>query len=979
MELSTSSRATRFCVYTFLLCATLAIAADQPKKATVAATAAKRPLRHTDYDSWRSIQNQTISRDGRFVAYGLFPQEGDGEVVIRDLQSGKDYRQSAGARPAPPKPNYAAPEDEPPQVPKINVSFTGDSKFVVFSTFPAKSEVDKAKRAKAKGDDLPKNGMVIVNLLNGAATRYERIKSFQVPEKLSPVGPVVVFLREPEKAAKSAADSQPADTAAKKEKKKQYGSELVFKNLADGTEEKLADVTEYAVAKDATGYAYAVSSKDESKNGVYGVFAEMTSVPGAILAGPGKYVKLTFDEQQKKLAFLSDRDEQGARQPRMKLYLWERGGAPAHELASAATPGIHEGWIISEKGSLAFSRDGKHLFFGTAPPPEEAKDDNVPDDDKVSVDLWNWKDDYIQPMQKVRAEADKNRTYRAVAHLRENKVVQIADETMPEVAPSDDGLWAIGADDRDYRRMVEYDTRYADHYLVNTLTGERKLLVKKEDGRVTWSPGGKYALYFDGKDWVTLSVPEATHTVLTTKTGVKFYREDHDTPSVPPAYGNAGWTRDGKYVLLYDRYDIWRMTPDGSESVNLTQGVGRKTHTEFRYVRLNTDAKDPDSRWIDPASPLLLRAENEDTRDTGFYQIANIAGGEPRKLIFEARAFANPIKAKDADTYLVWASRFDEFPDLQVTDASFQSLKKISDANPEKKNYLWGTSELISYRNADGVPLKATLYKPENFDPHKKYPMIVYIYEKLSQNVNQFVDPKPGHSINVTFYVSNGYVILEPDIVYTVGYPGQSALKCVLPAIDAVTDMGFVDEKHIGIQGHSWGGYQIAYMVTQTNRFAAAEAGAPVSNMTSAYDGIRWGPGLPRQFQYEHTQSRIGGTLWDQPMRFIENSPIFQADRVQTPLLILHNDADDAVPWYQGIEYFLALRRLGKEAYMFTYNGEPHHLDRRPNQKDYTVRLQQFFDHFLKDAPAPDWMIKGIPYLDREAEKDRLKQATGVY
>ena len=282
---------------------------------------------------------------------------------------------------------------------------------------------------------------------------------------------------------------------------------------------------------------------------------------------------------------------------------------------------------------------------------------------------------------------------------------------------------------------------------------------------------------------------------------------------------------------------------------------------------------------------------------------------------------------------------------------------------------------MVQFKNTDGVALSGTLLKPDNFDPSKKYPLIVYIYEKLSQGVNRFIAPSPGTSINASYYVSNGYLVLQPDVVYTVGYPGQSALKCVLPAIQAIVDKGFVNENAIGIQGHSWGGYQIAYMVTQTNRFKAAAPGALVANMTSAYSGIRWGTGLPRQFQYERTQSRIGGSLWEQPMRYLENSPIFRVDRVQTPILMLHNDGDDAVPWYQGIEYYLGLRRLGKVAYMFNYNGEPHGLRKRQNQKDYTRRLQEFFDYELKGATKPEWMEKGIPYLQREKEKEKYKAA----
>jgi dipeptidyl aminopeptidase/acylaminoacyl peptidase len=476
------------------------------------------------------------------------------------------------------------------------------------------------------------------------------------------------------------------------------------------------------------------------------------------------------------------------------------------------------------------------------------------------------------------------------------------------------------------------------------------------------SPDGLHGIYFDGRNWNSISIPEGKVTNLTAALGVKFFDEQADTPGTPPAYGAAVWTKDSKYVLLNDRYDIWQVAPDGSAAKNLTGAVGRRSKIVFRYVRLDTDPRD---RGIDPAKPLLLRAEDERTRDTGFYREWIDSTREPVKLIMGPRNYSVPMKAKNADVLLFTASTFQQFPDLLTSNSDFKKITRISDANPQQKGILWGKAELMRFRNTDGVPLNAMLVKPANFDPKKKYPVIVYIYERLSQTLNNYVAPAPRHSINVSYYASNGYLVLMPDIVYTTGYPGQSALKCVMPAIDALVGQGFVDEKAIGIQGHSWGGYQIAYMVTQTNRFRAANAGAPVANMTSAYDGIRWGTGLPRQFQYERTQSRIGGNLWQYPMRFIENSPVFSADRVETPLMMLANDADDAVPWYQGIEYFLALRRLGKEVYMFNYNGEPHHLLKRPNQKDYTIRMQQYFDHYLKGAPRPEWMDKGIPYLER--------------
>ncbi len=645
--------------------------------------------------------------------------------------------------------------------------------------------------------------------------------------------------------------------------------------------------------------------------------------------------------------------------------------ANATEVVSTSSPGFRKDFVVSDKATLGFSLDGSHLFLGAAPPPEPEKnpDEEIPADEKVLVDLWHWKDDYVQPIQKVRAELERNRSYRAVYLVKDKKFVQLADEAMESVSPSNDGRFGIGTDNRAYRIMNDYDPGLSDYYLVNTTDGTRKLVGQRQRFGATISPGAKYSIFFDGKDWNSYSIADGRTVNLTSRLGVNFFNEENDEPATPPAYGFAGWTKDDHEVLLYDRYDLWQVSPDGSNAKNLTDGVGRRDKIILRYVKL-----DPKERSIDAAKPLLLHAENEETRDSGFYR-DRINGGLPEKLVMGAKDFNTPTKAKDADVLMLTASRFDEFPDIWVTGPGFKELKRVSNGDAQRAPFNWGAGELVSFKNTDGVPLKGLLLKPDNFDPKKKYPMIVYIYERLTQGLHAFRNPGPGTSINPTYYVSNGYLIFMPDIVYTTGYPGQSALKCVLPAIQAVVDRGFVNENAIGIQGHSWGGYQIAYMVTQTNRFKAAEAGAAVANMTSAYSGIRWGSGLPRQFQYEHSQSRIGGSLWEYPMRYLENSPLFHADKVETPLLMINNDEDDAVPWYQGIEFFLALRRLNREAYMFSYNGEKHGLRKRINQKDYTRRLQEFFDHFLKGAPAPEWMQKGIPYLQREKEKEKYRVA----
>ncbi len=940
----------------------------------------KRPLTHQDYDRWRSIQTPQLSRDGRFLAYALFPQEGDGEVVVRELATGKEHRQPVGA--LPPPPDTDDPEAEPGQGPprrSVRLAFTYDGRFLVSSTFPPKADTDKAKKDRKRPEEMPKGGLLTLDVATGVASRVADVKSFQVPERGESL---VAYLKEGKPAEKPSAKEGEAKPPARGRQRMEYGTDLALRPLAKPEAERtFQDVLEYALSRDGKTLVYAVSSRKAENNRVCATATAGEAAPTALLSGRGRYTKLTWDRRQARLAFLSDRDDAAAKQPKLKLYLWERGGAAAVEAVSTATPGFHAGWVVTERGNLSFSRDGGRLLFGCAPErPPESDADAALTEGRVVADLWHWKDDYIQPMQKVRATRDRNRTYTAVFHLAEKKLVQLAGPEMQSVNVSDDGRWAVGTDDRLYRRMVDYDGNYGDYYLVDTFTGSRRRLLERHRGggfgaAVQWAPDSRHVLFYRDKHWHSARVPDGSLTNLTATLGVSFFNEEDDHPAPPPSYGAAGWSRDGKSVVLNDRFDLWQVAPNAATAVNVTDRVGRRERLQFRVVRLEREEDDEEPRGIDPAQPLLLRAENLETRDTGFWRDRLGASTPPEKLVMSPRNFRPLSKAREADVVLLTASTFHEFPDLHVTDSSFGVLRKVSDANPQKAQLRWGTGELVRFKNADGVPLQAALFKPEDFDPGRKYPMLVYIYERLSQGLHNFVDPRPQHSVNAAYYVSNGYLVLMPDIVYTVGSPGQSALKCVLPAVQAVVDRGFVDENAIGIQGHSWGGYQAAYLLTQTRRFRAAEAGAPVGNMTSAYNGIRWGSGLPRQFQYEVGQSRLGGSLWERPMRFLENSPVFMADRVQTPLLILHDDQDDAVPWYQGIELFLSLRRHGREVYLFNYNGEKHGLRQRHNQKDYALRMQQFFDHFLKGAPQPAWMEEGIPYLDRDREKGRFRAA----
>ena len=809
-----------------------------------------------------------------------------------------------------------------------------------------------------------------------------------------------------------------------------FGTDLVITNLADNTSATFENVQDYSFTKDNKFLLYTVNARKTELNGLFIAEATNAKSAAAIKSGVGRYYRFTWNEQQSQLAFFFDekptapppappRDpldptpaplpdaDSLSRKP--KVFLWSReaakpvdtkdvpvvagGGSTtagpvmgvpqAMELLGADVPGLKKGWQLVDRGGLSFSIDGKKLVISAAPIPELPPAPAVPATPPApatntagptfDMNLWHWKDEAIQPMQKVRAAADRNRSYGCVYLLDTKQFKHLADEDNSTAVPAF-GDWGVTRNDKAYRGQTWNYPNPMDYAFTNIRTGETKALVKEMTGGANVSPNVKSAAWFDGKHWFSQSIPEGKIVNLTANLPVKFVDEQYDMPSIAPSYGITGWSTDDRFVFVNDRFDIWKIAVDGSGARNLTE-VGRTSGVRLRLIRVEKPEEiegEPD-RGLDVTKPWLLGAENLTTRDSGFYRLP--PGGKPGLLVMSARKYGVPTKAKKADTHIFTAQTFKDFPDYYVSGSDFKELKKFTDINPKVREYNWGTQELVEFKTTDGLPLQALLVKPENFDATKKYPMIIYIYERLTDTLHGFKAPTVtrGQVISPSFYASNGYLVLMPDIAYKNGQPGQSAVKCILPAIQAVVDKGYVNEKAIGINGQSWGGYQIAYLVTQTDRFKAAVAGAPVSNMVSAYNGIRWGTGLPRQFQYEHSQSRIGETLWGAPLKYLENSPIFMADRVNTPLMMIHNDADDAVPWYQGIEYYLALRRLGKEVYLLNYNGQPHNLTNRNAARDFAVRMFQFFEHHLKGEKMPVWMDTGVKYLDRDKEKDTVR------
>lgn len=967
--------------------------------------AQKKALTQADWDRWRSIQTPTLSNDGNWVAYRLAPQVGDGELVVRSTSGSTEYRIPLGYVSRPNNvPGGAAPAGGGRGGAGGGAGaagtigpFTIDNRWVLTTTQPNKEAVDRtaaAARARAAAgrggggaaatggaaaaaDTTNRTSLVMLSLADGKMTTLENVRSFRLPREsarwmiYAPGDTAGTSRAAGDTAGRGGAAGAGGRAggggrggrgggAAPGGPRRSYGSAIVLRDMTSGTDEKMTDVLAYTFDDSAKVLAYTVVSHDSTKDGMF-VRNLATGKTRTVLTGPGNYRGFTFDRKQQQFVFLSDRDDFGKPDAQSKIYYGSLKDTLVQALVTGAA--LPDGMRLPESATASFTRAGNALLLNIASPPE----DTIPADSlsgKAKFDLWHWQDPQLQPQQLLSVARDRNRTYQALFNLTAKKVVRLTTDSMPSISLTDDGTKGVLSTSIPYNIQSMWGDNGNDIYAVDVVTGVRKLIRQKISGSATLSVDGKYIAFYDAGHWYSYAFATGKTTDISSAAkGVHFEQETWSTPDTPSAWGIAGWTKGDRSVLIYDRFDVWEIDPlGGRPPVVITDSVGRREQLTFRLVDLQRDREE--DRWIDPAKPLYFRVFSEVTKASGFYKDQLGVVRAPEKMAYGDLNFGTPTKAKNAEVYLLTKSSFVDFPNLWV-GPNLTTLTRISDANPWQQEYNWGTVELVNWLSADGVPLQGLLYKPENFDPAKKYPMISYFYEDLSDGLHTYVPPNGRNVINPTHYVSNGYLVFEPDIHYEIGYPGPSAIKSIVPGVQMLLQRGYVNPKGLGLQGQSWGGYQIAYMITQTGLFSAAMAGAPVSNMTSAYGGIRWGSGLARSFQYEKSQSRLGKSLWEGQQLYIENSPIFWLDRITTPLFIMSNDADDAVPWYQGIEMFVGMRRLGKEVYLINYNNDVHNPASRANQKDIAMRMQQFFDNKLMGKPAPDWMVHGIPAKDK--------------
>ncbi|WP_028114097.1 S9 family peptidase [Ferrimonas kyonanensis] len=903
------------------------------------ATVVAAPLSLQQIMNFQSLKDPVIADNGQWVAFVAQPDRGEPEGRVRSLD-GALWTVERGSDPL----------------------LSADGAFALFerkAPLWERENLGKKKAAKLAVD------RVLLNTKTGEQRVFEAVTKAD----FSSDGRYLVLQFKADDSDDEAKDqqsneqqSEPQEPAIETDK---LGTRALLLDLSQGSELSLADVSHFALAREANVLVYSTSHGDGIANGV--VRRQLDSGSDTVL----------WQRQDWGAASLSI-DEAGQHVAMTVAYLKaEQSHQLPHELwlASGAKPGNRvampeDGMLITEHSKLHFSRDGQRLFVGRQLPlPEEGVIQALRDTgsltdvdillSRATLNVWHGDDPRIKPNEMKEYAKARKHNYVGVLHLKEQRFVQLADADLPDVEVADNGGYLLASSDRPYLKMISWAGFYRDWYLVNLHTGERRMLITQagSDDEPTLAPDDSAVAWYVRGRLYWHDIASGNSQLLSGGPKAGFAEEDHDYPSPAPGYGFGPWLSDGNGVLVYDKFDIWRL--DDARLSQLTSG----RQQQWQYRAIDTD---PRAYSQDMATPLLVHGYNDFDKREGVYRL-NLTSGALQAAQQGQYKISFVAKAQDSDTLLFSKQRYDLYPDLLATDSKVSRLTAVSQLGKQLDELSWGQAQLVHWRSNDNQPLSGVVITPPGYQGDKPLPTLVYFYRFMSQRLNNFPQMALNHRPNFAQYVNDGYAIFLPDIRFEIGHPGQSSLSSMLPGVQKIIDLGIAKADAIGIQGHSWAGYQDAYLITQTDLFAAAVSGAPVSNMTSAYGGIRLGSGLTRQFQYESGQSRIGKTLMEAPHLYIENSPLFHVDRINTPLVIMFGDEDDAVPYSQGVELYMAMRRASKPVVMLQYEGEPHHLKQYPNKLDYSIKMKQFFDHYLKGAPAPAWWSDGVPYLKANA------------
>lgn len=903
--------------------------------------AQKKPLDHSVYDSWQRVSAFNLTPDGSVATWTVAPQEGDAVLYIRNAQ-GKVLEIPRGA----------------------GIVLSADAKWAYCTIAPQFSKTREAKIKKKK--DMPKDSLAVVRLSDLSITKYADAKGFKTGSEAMPY---LAYMAD---------------------------KDLVALDPATGKADTLKHAGSYVVNKDASAMAVVVKKDKKDSLSVDGIvlYCFATGKRDTLARGAKYYSSAAFDQSGSKFVFLSSTDslKDGSKNCAINLY----DGSTLKEVLAQGSK-LDSKLIVNENAAPYFSQNGSRLIFGlgvyVAP-----KDTTIYDFETAKLDIWNWDGLYTPPMQKVGRGDLSKKTYTAMLDLQSGKVLRLENDMVERVSLcGGDGDWAYVADSTPYTLSSYWDSNdNCDFYRVSLKDGSRTALWKGQPYRPNISNSGNFVVYYNYNtlQWYLYDAAKDRTVCLTEGLGVNFHDDEDDHPMVPGPIGSALWAADESCVFISDRYDLWKFSTADGSAVCVTNAYGRRNNVELRYMQPVASTSPRDNArlgvrdGIETGKPVWFTAFDRIGKKNGTAVMKNLKKAADPVCMLDENAFGALVKAKNAAVVMYTKGNFRNPNDLYIysvkqgkklaADFSYDKkmmqeitaqAQKLTSINPQQADYRWGDVQLVHWNAYDGTPLDGLLFVPEDMKAGEKLPMMVYFYEKNAETMYSYRTPAPSRSvINVSYFVSNGYCVFIPDIVYKDGHPGESAYNCIVSGAEAMCDQfSFIDKERMAIQGQSWGGYQVAYLVTRTSLFKAAGAGAPVGNMTSAYGGIRWESGLVRAMQYEHGQSRIGKSMWEDGglELYIENSPVFHVNKVTTPVLIMANDNDGAVPWYQGIEFFSNLRRFGKPAWMLQYNNEAHNLVERRNCKDLSIRLQQFFDHYLKGAPMPVWMKNGVPVYQK--------------
>jgi len=908
--------------------------------ATITTTAqTSRILQPEEYGRWEQLaaQRTPLSPDGAWLVYGINRSNRQNELRFQPTGGGNAIVVAFGETPA----------------------FTDDSKWA--ACLVGISEDDEAKLRKDKKPIRKK--LALINLAAGSTTMVDAIESFS----LSPTGTHVAMRRYADTTREESDNNSEAIAP---------GTSLVIRALATGQDATFASVSETAWQDKTSTLAFAVTVDGGVGNSLQ-LYDTATGTLRTLDSSNRTYSNLAWRKDSASLAALRSADGNGREGPTHTVLVWTDVTSSAMKALDATS--LAADLRIVRFRSPQWSEDGNWIFVGVGPWPAKASADAVERNRRVvasstnpdelpDVQVWHPKDTVVMPRQKLDARRERERSMLAAWSVSDGRFVRIAQAIGEEATPIKRSSRVLVVDMNAFAMERSMGHIYANAWLIDLASGQKIDIGQRlEDRLMQSSPGGKYVLYMKGDQYWTVAVDSGKQTNLTATIPTSFIdRESDDTTDHKPPFGTGGWTSSDDAVLLYDKLDIWEVKADGSGATRLTNGAAGEIR--HRVVRL-----DPDAEWIDRTHPVYVGQFGLRSKKNGYATIGPGATPAVTSLVLLDKRVDRLAKAKRADRFVYASQDFDDSPDYFTSGPALANATQITKTNPFMSEYAWGHSELIDYKNAKGVPLQGTLLYPAGYTPGRKYPMVVYMYEKLSDGVHQFTAPSERDYYNAAAFTQHGYFYLQPDIVFRPRDPGLSVVDAVGPAVQRVIAMGMIDPAKIGIIGHSWGGFDSAFLATHTKLFKAAVAGAPITDLVSNYGNHHWSSGIAETDHIETGQQRMQVPLYEDLQAYIRNSAIYTANTMETNLLLEAGDNDGTVQWHQSVALYNIARRAGKNAVMLQYGGEDHGLRKRQNQIDYHHRIFEWFDYYLKGEPAARWITDGERYIDRERDLKQRK------